>query len=124
MKRTAIILITILACIFIFFKLATLQKTPSVLVFDAPISKTRIISSLDQSFLKIKLLPDKYEVSLLERSLKTDQLDSVESFINTNEGQISKGKIAIIGNEKMDEFQAICSILKKHGITKFIINSE
>lgn len=124
MKRIAIILVIALMAVFVFFKLYTTATKSTPVVVVAPISEPRTIGSMDQSFLKIKLLTHKYEVSLFEKSIRTSQLDSIENFIVTNESQINRDKIAVVGNEKMKEFQAISSLLKKNGITRFIVNSE
>ena len=123
MKRIAIILVIFLTSLFVFFELATLTKKPTSDLVVTPVTTTTI-NSLDQSYLTIKLLTDKYEVSLFEKSISTSQIDSIEKFITKNESQIGKDKIAVVGNEKMKGFQAISSLLKKHGVTKFRLNPE
>ncbi len=124
MKKVVIILVIILSSIFVFFKLATLTREPSDHVVFAPVSEPGKITGLDESFLKIKLLTGTYEVSLLEESIRTTQIDSVESFLIQNKSEINKDKTVVVGNEKMKDFQAISSLLKKHGITRFRLLSE
>lgn len=124
MKKLAIILVIFLAVPFVFFKLATLTKKPEPLVINAPMSEPSPIGGLDQSFLKIKLLQNKYEVSLFAKTITTGQLDSIEDFISKNENLLDRDKVAVVGNQEMKEFHAINSLLKKKGITRFRLNSK
>lgn len=123
MQRLTIISAIILIAVFIFFKIITASKSSPV-IFNAPISAPAKIDNMDSSFLRIKLLTDKYEVSLFQKSITTNQPDSIENFIATNANQINKDKVVVIGNEKMKEFQTIKLLLKNNGVTRFIVNAE
>ena len=93
-------------------------------IFHAPVSAPTKVDNIDSSFLRIKLLTDKYKVSLFEKSITTNQPDSIENFIVTNANQINKDKIVVIGDEKMKGFQAVKLLLKNNGVTRFIVNAE
>ena len=123
MQRLTIISTIVLIAGFIFFKIITASKSSPVII-NAPISASTKVDDMDSSFLRIKLLTDKYEVSLFQKSITTNQPDSIENFIATNANQINKDKVVVIGNEKMKEFQTIKLLLKNNGVTRFIVNAE
>ena len=123
MQRFTIISTIVLIAGFIFFKIITASKSSPVII-NAPISASTKVDDMDSSFLRIKLLTDKYEVSLFQKSITTNQPDSIENFIATNANQINKDKVVVIGNEKMKEFQTIKLLLKNNGVTRFIVNAE
>lgn len=123
MQRLTIISAIVLIAVFIFFKIITASKSSPV-IFHAPVSAPTKVDNIDSSFLRIKLLTDKYKVSLFEKSITTNQPDSIENFIVTNANQINKDKIVVIGDEKMKGFQAVKLLLKNNGVTRFIVNAE
>ena len=123
MQRFTIISTIVLIAGFIFFKIITASKSSPVII-NAPISASTKVDDMDSSILRIKLLTDKYEVSLFQKSITTNQPDSIENFIATNANQINKDKVVVIGNEKMKEFQTIKLLLKNNGVTRFIVNAE
>ena len=123
MKRFAIILIIVLTACIAFFKVITASKSTPV-VFNAPASNLTKVDITDSSFLRITLLTDKYRISLFEKSITTNQLDSVGNFITANKTQINKDKIVVIGNEKMKDFQSVVLLLKNNGVERFRVNAE
>jgi hypothetical protein len=124
MKRLAIILIIGLLAIFCFFKLATSMKKPEPLSISPPVSEPGSFKSLDQSYLKISLLPNSYEISLFEHKLTTSSLDSIQAFISANKNLIDNSNVAVVGRQDMQEFQAVTALLKNNGITQFRWNTK
>ena len=120
MKKLAIILICMLIAFVSLFKITTAYKSNPVKVV-APISTPTKVDTFDKSFLKIELTKEGYSVSLLDKSIVSNQLAAVETFISANRGQINNDKILVVGDQKTKEFESISLLLKKYGVSRFQI---
>jgi hypothetical protein len=120
MKKLAIILICMLIAFVSLFKITTAYKSNPVKVV-APISTPTKVDNFDKSFLKIELTKEGYSVSLLDKSIVSNQLAAVETFISANRGQINNDKILVVGDQKTKEFESISLLLKKYGVSRFQI---
>lgn len=78
----------------------------------------------DLSYLRVTMLTQGYELSILDKYLKTDNIESVDQFMNDNIDIINSEKIAVRGfKAKSDQLQKLTPVLKKYKIEKFRIEN-
>ena len=100
------------------------QPKSEPIIVVAPKSKPSNSGGNDPSFLKIKIQNDNYEISLLNKILSTDNINTLDSFIRKNKDLINKDKVFVAGFENEDKYKKFKDLLSKHGISKFQVPTE
>ena len=102
--------------------MATKPKTESV-VFNAPESKPQNFNTTDSSYLRINIKGDKFETEFLKKMVVLNTLNSLDSFLQINNGLIHDEKVIVSVFDTANKNKGITAVLQKHGITKFAINT-
>ena len=102
------------------------QRPPESIVVVTPTSVSTKIDRNDSAYLKIRLGPGKYEVSLLGKTLATNNPELIDRFISDHKAVLDTDKIILINHTTTaySSFKTIRDILKKQGITKFKLVSQ
>lgn len=107
-----------------FVSCSLLDTKPSeTVIYTAPSSGATSMDLADAAYLRIRILPAGYEVSLLDKFLKTDYLNAVDSFISINKALIDSSKVILVSsNDSLASFQKIRPILMKYNIDRAAIS--
>ncbi len=90
----------------------------------APATKSSNFHTTDSSFLHLKISGSKFQVDFLKKTLATDNMNELDSFFTKNKELINPGKIVVTGFDSFKENKVLNELFTKHGITKFVINTE
>ena len=85
---------------------------------EVPDSDINTVDKNDSTYLRIGVIEQGYELSILDKHLKTDNTDSVDQFITDNSRSLNKQKIILQGVDT-SKFAKLLPILRKHNIFKF-----
>jgi hypothetical protein len=103
--------------------LATESKSKPVTVV-APETMPSNFYPTDSSFLQLKISGGKFQVDLLKKTLVIANMNELDSFFIKNKALINPGKIVVTGFDSFMENKLLKDLFTKHGITKFVINTE
>lgn len=102
----------------------TKTKPPETITVVAPESKPTQIDPQDSAYLRIKILTNGYEIALFEKTLATNKIELLDTFLFANKDRINKSKALVIGYDSLDNFKQLRTILMKHNISKFSMNTD
>lgn len=102
------------------------NKLPEAVIVKAPTSVSKKITPNDSAYLKIKIGTQNFNISLLNSSLSTNDINNIDKFISANENKIDKNKIVVIGQSAVTfhRFKALKEVLKKHELYRFTLVTE
>ncbi len=102
------------------------NKLPEAVIVKAPTSVSKKITPNDSTCLKIKIGTQSFNISLLNSSLSTNDINNIDKFISANENKIDKNKIVVIGQSAVTfhRFKALKEVLKKHELYRFTLVTE
>jgi len=96
------------------------SKPSEPVTVEAPVPDINKTDKSDSTYLKIGMLKKGYELSILDKYLKTDNTDSIDQFITANSSIINKQKIVLQEvDSDSDGVAKLLPILRKNRIFRF-----
>lgn len=101
--------------------LVTHQKAGEVVEVYAPETKPNFETN-DSSYLKLKIMGEKFEANFLKNITKLDNISSLDTFLQKNAALIDREKIVLTNLDTTAENKALRNLLTKHGFSKLKLN--